>query len=145
MASKVLSKPGNRSKYTNDDLNKMCDLRIKMKYTFTGAETMTPIFISVLGPNDRELPKDHCVSLKIKGLWDGGGRVTFGNTKCGTLMFMRGDAGMNRQQYQIYRDEILLPFIRKTRSEFGGWIEGSPIPKDMKTVSWCDCALAQIY
>ena len=144
VASKALSKAGTRSKYKKDDSNNMCGLRVKLTYTFTGAGTMAPIFISVLGLNEKELPQDQCVSLKINGLCVGGGGVTVGETRHGTLLFTRGDKDMDKNRYQIYRDEVLLPFIRTTRSEFGGWTEGSPIPEDMKAVSWCDGDLAQI-
>ena len=135
VASKALEKAGTRSKYMHDDSKNMCGLRVKLTYTFTGAGTMAPIFISVLGLNERELPQDQCVALKIKGLSVGGGGVTVGAKQNGILLFMRGDKGMDKNRYQIYRDEVLIPFIRESRSEFGGWKEGSPIPEDMKAVS----------
>ena len=122
----------------------MCDLRVKLSYKFTGAGTMAPIFISVLVLNDRELPQDQCVPVKIPGLCVGGGGVTVDNKGYGILMFMRGDKGMDKRRYQVYRDEVLLPFIRETRKDFGDWVEGTPIPEDLKAVSWCDGDLAQI-
>ena len=51
---------------------------------------------------------------------------------------------MTKKRYQTYQDNMLLPFISKTWSEFGGWVEGSPIPEDLRAVSWCDGDLAQI-
>ena len=44
-----------------------------------------------------------------------------GNSQCGVLMFMRGDNGMDKERYRIYRDEVLIPFVKKSREEFGGW------------------------
>ena len=38
----------------------------------------------------------------------------------------------------IYRDKVLLPFIKETRSEFTGWDGESPFDLDLKAVSWCD-------
>ena len=105
---------------------------------------MAPIFISVLGLNERELPEDHCVSIEIPGLCVGGGGVTVGNKECGILMFMRGESGIDKERYRIYRDDVLLPFIEKSIIEFGGWVKGTPIPQDLKAVSWSDGDLAQI-
>ena len=144
VASKAFKKAGTRSKFKNDDSKNMCGMRVKLTYTFSGAGTMAPIFITVLGLNDRELPKDHCVSLKIRGLCVGGGGVTVGSKGYGIMMFMRGEKGIDKERYKIYRDEVLIPFIKESRHEFGGWVEGTPIPEDMKAVSWCDGDLAQI-
>ena len=144
VASKALKKAGTRSKFTNDDSKNMCGMRVKLTYTFSGAGIMAPIFITVLGLNDRELPKDQCVSLQIPGLCVGGGGVTVGSKGFGILMFMRGEKGIDKYRYEIYRDEVLIPFIKQSRMEFGGWEEGTPIPEDMKAVSWCDGDLAQI-
>ena len=118
VSSKAILKAGTRSKYNNDDSKNMCGLRVKLTYTFTGAGTMAPIFISVLGLNDRELPQDQCVSVKIPGLCVGGGGVTVDNKGYDILMFMRGDKGIDKRRYQVYRDEVLLPFIRETRKYF---------------------------
>ena len=128
----------------NDDSKNMCGLRVKLTYTFTGAGAMAPIFILVLGLNERELPQDQCVALEIKGVCVGGGGVTMGAKQNDILLFMRGDKGMDKNRYQIYRDEVLIPFIRESHSEYRGWKEGSPIPEDMKVVSWCEGDLAQI-
>ena len=68
VGTKALQSGGTRSKYKNDDPNHVCGLRVKITYTFSAAGTMAPIFISVLGLNDRELPNDDCISMKIEGL-----------------------------------------------------------------------------
>ena len=122
----------------------MNGLRVKLTYTFCSAGIMAPICISMLGLNERELPEDQCISLHIPGLCVGGGGVTVGNKESGTLLFMRGDSGSDKKRYQIYRDKVLLPFIRKLRTEFGEWIIGTPISEEHRVVSWCDGDLAQI-
>ena len=73
-----------------------------------------------------------------------GGGVTIGNKQSGHLLLMKGEKGSDKKRYQTYRDNALLPFINKTRSEFGEWVEGSPIPEDLRAISWCDGDLAQI-
>ena len=76
----------------------MCGLRVKLTYTFSGAGVMAPIFVSVLGLNEREMPEDQCISLKIPGLCVGGGGVAVGNEQTGLLMFMKGDSGMEKER-----------------------------------------------
>ena len=70
--------------------------------------------------------------------------MTVGNNQRGILMFMRGESGIDKDRYRIYRDEVLLPFLSKSREEFGGWVKGTPIPQELKAVSWSDGDLAQI-
>ena len=144
VATNSLKKAGTRSKYRNNDTNNMNGLRVKLTYTFCGAGMMASIFISVLGLNEREMPDDDCISLTIPGLCVGGGGVTVGSKECGTLLFMRGDSGSDKKRYQIYRDKVLIPFVKKLRTEFGDWMDGTPVPEEQRVVSWCDGDLAQI-
>ena len=39
---------------------------------------------------------------------------------------------------------MLIPFVKKLRTEFGDWMDGTPVPEEQRVVSWCDCDLAQI-
>ena len=64
----------------------MCGLRVKITFTFSGAGTMAPIFISVLGLTERELPEEQCISLIIPGLCVGGGGVSVGDNMRGILI-----------------------------------------------------------
>ena len=104
---------------------------------------MATILINVLGLNERELPKGQCVSLKIPGLCVGGGVVTVGSKGFTILMFIHGEQGIDKDRYEVYRDEISVPFIQQSRTNFGGWEKGTPIPEDMESVSWYDGNLAQ--
>ena len=74
-----------------------------------------------MGLTERELPQDQCVSMNIPWLCvgeeeggGGGGGVTFENKGNDILMCMRGDKGTDTCRYQVYRNELLLPFIRET-------------------------------
>ena len=68
----------------------------------------------------------------------GRGGVIVGEQKNGVLIFMGGDSGMDKEGYRIYRDEVLIPFIKDSRNNFGGWVEGQHISEEMMAVSWCD-------
>ena len=52
--------------------------------------------------------------------------------------------GCDRARYEIYKEEVFLPFVKNTRIEYGCWIEGSPIAEDLKTVSWSDGDAKQV-
>ena len=57
---------------------------------------------------------------------------------------MRVENTINKKIYQIYRKEILIPFIAHTRAYYGEWRVGVPITEELKAVSWCDRELSQI-
>ena len=122
----------------------MCDMRVKLTYTFSAAGTTAPIFISILGLTERELPQDLCISLKIKGLCVDGGGLTAESSQEGMILLIRGDVDYDKVRYTIYRDQFFLPFVAKTKSEYGGWQDGTPIPDNLQGVSWKDGEYAQI-
>eukprot|EP00957_Ditylum_brightwellii_P038162 2885418-Ditylum_brightwellii.AAC.1 len=62
--------------------------------------------------------------MKIQGHCPGGGGVSVGAKQYGILLLMRnGVSDADKKRYEIYRDELLLPFISNTRKEFHGWQE----------------------
>ena len=67
----------------------MCDMRVKITWMFSGGGTCAPLFMTVSGLNDREMPpgKDLIV-LKIHGLWIGGSGVS-SNAQHGYDVFVR--------------------------------------------------------
>ena len=116
----------------------MCGLRVNFTYTFSAAGTMAPIFISVLGLTERDLPREIIFLIKITGLCVGGGGVNLEAQQYGIIIFMCGENEMDKKRYQIYRDEIIIPFIAYTRAEYGEWRVGMTIHEELKAVSWCD-------
>ena len=43
--------------------------------------------------------------------------MTVGNNQRGILMFMRGESGIDKDRYRIYRDEVLVPFVKESRNK----------------------------
>jgi hypothetical protein len=80
---------GTNSVYNIDDSNAMCGMRVKITWTFSGGGTCAPLFITVSGLNEREMPpgKDLIV-LKIPGLCIGGSGVG-SNAQHGYVVFLR--------------------------------------------------------
>ena len=114
----------------------MNEIRVKLTYTFSAAGTMAPIFISILGLTEKEMPEDKQIAMKIEGLSIGGGGVTVGTKQCGFLLLMRGQKDSNKIRYNYYCDNIFLPFVQQSGIQFGGWEYGTPIPHNLKAVSW---------
>ena len=111
VASKENKNAGTRSTYKNEDPRNMCGLGVKITYTFSAAGTMAPIFISVLGITERDLPKEPIFLIKIKGLCVGGGGVNLGAQQYGIIIFIRGKNAMDKKIYKIYLDMIIIPFV----------------------------------
>ena len=128
----------------------MRGMRVKLTFTFSAVGTSAPLFVSVVGLTERELPEDMCIPMRIEGLCVGGGGVNVGWKGDGWLVLMRGGSENNdapdKQRYKYYRDNVLLPFISQSRKEFDGFDDesGISIPTNLTAVSWCDGDLAQI-
>lgn len=48
------------------------------------------------------------------------------------------------ERYKIYRDDVFLPYVWRSREEFSEWKDGKHIPDHLAAVSWCNGNLAQI-
>ena len=133
-------------KYQSDDSNMMNGMRVKLIFTFSVIGTCAPIFISVCGLTQKELPKETCIILQVEDLCIGGGGVSIGNKEKGYVMFMRNDADADKYRYKYYRDEVLILFIQSTRREYDGFFNESnlPIPEDLTAASWCDGDIAPV-
>jgi hypothetical protein len=70
-------------------------LRVKITYTFNGAATSAPVFVSVCGLTKHELPKEAIpaglLALKINGLCVGGTGINLGEMPAGWLVFIQND------------------------------------------------------
>ena len=79
-------------------------MRVKLTYTFSAAGIIAPLFISVVGLTELELPIDRHLVMKIEGLSVGGGGVTIGNRQVGYLMLVRGERGIEKERYSFYHE-----------------------------------------
>lgn len=127
----------------------MKGMRVKLTFTFSAVGTCVPLFVSVCGLTERELPEEECVILDIEGLCVGGGGVNVGCNTKGYLVLMRGGSaneGADKKRYKYYRDNILLPFISETRKTYDQFddTDDKNIPNNLTAAGWCDGDLAQI-
>lgn len=77
------AKAAHTSKYHIDNFSKMCGLRVKMTFSISAAGTCAPLFITVYGLNEREMPNSKCLLAPLRGMCIGGGGVNIGSNKKG--------------------------------------------------------------
>ena len=53
----------------------MKGMRVKLTFTFSGAGTSAPLFITVTSMSEKELPLDKSLLVEVKGLYIGGGGI----------------------------------------------------------------------
>ena len=87
---------------------------------------MAPVFVSVCGLTERELPTKDCMSgvfvLKVNGLCVGG----IGQDAFVIIIQNNGDKETDRVCSQAYQDKILLPFIQRQQIDCNGWDPNQP-------------------
>ena len=110
------------SKYKIDDSSKMKGLRVKMTFIFSAVGTSAPIFITVYGLNEREMPHDKSIIVPLKGLCIGGGGVNMSGTTIGHVLFMRKQENADSIRYTHYLKNVLLPFIQESRFQFDAFL-----------------------
>jgi hypothetical protein len=137
---------GTNAVYKFDDGKDMCGMRVKLTWTFNGTGECAPLFITVSGLNDRELPADKdLVVLKVRGLCIGGVGIG-GDTQLGYVVFTRKESGAEKKRFVYYQNEVLIPFMNKMRKDYSGYDTsgGMPIPDTLTGVSWCDGDMSQV-
>ena len=144
VSSKALATSGTRAKFKTGSTDCANGLRVKLTHTFAANGTMAPLFVSVCGLTERELPTEQCPSgvlvLKIAGLCIGEASAT------GTVIFVRNDNDKqtDKVRFRVYRDDVFLPFVSRQRTLCDGWNEGCDIDDSLRVVSWCDGDIQQI-
>ena len=61
-----------------------------------------------------------------------------------TLLLMRNDIAIDKERYNIYRDELLILILSQKRIIFGCWKKCIPILGNLKGVRWCDGNLSKV-
>jgi len=115
---------------------------------------MAPLFMTVTGLSDGELPQSTCpdgvLILKIPGLCVGG-TVDPRIQNCGYVAFIRSrkDGSANEESPEMtvcryYRTNILLPWIEELRFIVHNHPSDAPVPDELTTVAWLDGGMPQL-
>jgi hypothetical protein len=127
----------------------MNGFRIKHTFTFSAAGQMAPVYTTVAGLSEKEMPEETCPSgmfaIKIPGLAVGSD-VDPSNNLPGYVVFLRktGDNSLDRRRHQHYRESVFLPFVEKVRNQWDNHVPGTEVPEHLTAVSYCDSDLAQM-
>ena len=128
-------------------------LRVRLTFTLNGVGMMAAPFITVTGITEKELPRNTCPSgvyiLSIPGLCSGG-NTDVRNDAVGHVAFVRSERGAvsgktsEQRNFEWYRENVLLPFIKNIRRVLYQHDINTPIPDELSAVAWCDGALTQL-
>jgi hypothetical protein len=98
---------GTNSIYHMDEGKNFNGMRVKVTHTFSAGGMAAPLFVTVTGLNDREIPpgKDMIV-VKVPGLCVGGGGVGM-NEREGYAVFLRKAVGADKKRFDYYQSTPL--------------------------------------
>ena len=141
-------------------------VRIVINSTFTAGGLSAPIFVSVFGLSDIEMPSSEIIIVPVPGLSVGSHQDVY-SRGIGFLTFIKGSGKYNNNMSennetgtanesapviskeskiaQLYRQKVFYPFIehvRKTKYNYEG--NGTDIPEHLRCVSWMDGCNSQL-
>ena len=122
----------------------MNGMRVKLTWTLSGGGTCAPLFVTVTGLNERELPSGDMLVVQVAGLCIGGSGVG-ANEQEGYIVFTR--SGQDQKRFEFYQSNVLLPFINSLRKEYSNFdiSDGISIPDELTAAAWCDGDLPQVH
>jgi len=117
--------------FTTKSRGQLCGQRVRFTITISAGGYMAPLFMTVAGLSDGELPQSTCpdgvLILKIPGLCVGG-TVDPRIQNCGYVAFThsRKDGSTSEESpemtiFRYYRTNILLPWIEELRLVVGSY------------------------
>jgi hypothetical protein len=124
-------------------------IRVRLTVTISAAGMMAPIYATVTGLKDTEMPIDLCPSgiviIEVPGLCCG--NVDIRNQQSGYIVFLRqsgheGNGSTETENFRLYREKVLLPFINDCRVA-SKYTPGDEVADEFTAVSWIDGAMAQ--
>ena len=106
----------------------------------TGAGTLYPFFVSVMGLTERELPGKDFVVAKIPGFCLGGSGVDVGNKRPGYICFMKDTPGAKTERCRWYLRHVFIPTLNEHREIIDKFDRSlsSTIPPKLRCVSSLD-------
>ena len=126
--------------------------RVRLTVTTTAAGRVAPVFATISGLEENELPASTCPSgilcVEIPGLCCGASNVF--DDAVGYVCFvrkMKSTANLDsvdKRIFLLYNEKVYYPFIAKIREKDYRLGEGQAVPEELKTVAWCDGGMPQL-
>eukprot|EP00956_Cyclotella_meneghiniana_P029834 scaffold73484_cov30-Cyclotella_meneghiniana.AAC.1 len=133
LASKSsLNSKNTSSIYSINEGMDMSGFRVKLTHTFNGTGGYAPVFVTVSGFSDYDLPFDgNMLVVKIPGLCVGGGIGS--NDDIGYVCFTKKKKGVEKERFEYYHKHVLVPFIESNRRRYHGYDsnDGAEVPDDL--------------
>ena len=133
-----------RSAYSVTSNNKALNrFRVKLAHTFSGGGHMAPIYITVTGLSEGQLPSSKCedgmLVVEVPGLCIGS-TSDLRIREIGYIVFLRktDDNRLDQRRFLHYRDYVYRPFVAMLRKRYDGHVAGTAVPNELTAVSWCD-------
>ena len=138
-----------RSSYTRNtsSTDSLCGLCIRHSVTFNAVGNAAPLYATVYGLSEEELPSAHCPSGRLCVPLPGfcyGGCQDASNSSVGYLVFLRStnvedDISTDQINHTKYRNDVFIPWVQNTRESYlrkEGWHPGDEVDTDHVWVGW---------
>ena len=125
-------------------INGLC---VRHTHSMNAFDNIAPIYLTVYGLNEREIPRDNYPSgifvMEIEDLCFGGAQDVR-KQNVGYIVFMRNEIDSvtgDTNETKKYRNTVCIPWIDKIREQYAGFVAGRsgiPVPEELTCCSWCD-------
>ena len=125
-------------------------MRFRLTTTIAANGMLAPVFITVTGCNDRELPENDCVIIEVPGLCYGGAVDAYA-TQVGYIAFIKGGGeaedgtpSAEKKLSKFYLQTVSRRYIQAIRQRYHSCPPGAPVPDSLTSVGWQDGANVQL-
>ena len=144
---------GTNSAYTKNisSTDSKRGIRIRHTVSFNGFGNAAPLYITVYGLSEAELPSSTCpsgvLSVRIQGLCYGSTQDCSTET-AGFVVFIRStkkeeEVSTDQINHEKYRNEVFLPYIERTIAYYlqrEGWEPGIEVDDEYVWIGWQVCS-----
>ena len=87
-------------------------MRVKLSFSFNAIGASSPLYITVTGLTDEEMPiEEDMLVVEVPGLCVGGGVGS--NDQVGYVVFTKKNSGADQTRFEHYHKNVLKPMIDK--------------------------------
>eukprot|EP00956_Cyclotella_meneghiniana_P037122 scaffold134700_cov46-Cyclotella_meneghiniana.AAC.1 len=123
----------------------MNGMRVKLSFSFNAIGASSPLYITVTGLTDEEMPiEEDMLVVEVPGLCVGGGVGS--NDQVGYVVFTKKNSGADQTRFEHYHKNDLKPMIDKYRERLYNYDSdsGAAIPRELFAVACSDGGLPQV-
>eukprot|EP00956_Cyclotella_meneghiniana_P014153 scaffold21057_cov63-Cyclotella_meneghiniana.AAC.3 len=136
---------GTHSLYTVNEGKDMNGMRVKLSFSFNAIGASSPLYITVSGLTDEEMPmEEDMLVVEVPGLCVGGGVGS--NDSVGYIVFTKKNSGADQLRFEHYHKHILKPMVDEYRKRLYDYDpdSGTEIPRELFAVACSDGDMPQV-